>query len=63
VRALEGIEIPTTTGANGAKTTQVDVPGLAPPGRKIRIAVVMLLEVNNKARVVLSDPLSLEIPT
>ncbi|KGQ19368.1 hypothetical protein LF41_3018 [Lysobacter dokdonensis DS-58] len=58
VRALETVGISTAS----ATTTQIPVPGLAPPGRKILIAVVMLVEASNKTRVVRSNTLSLEIP-
>lgn len=60
VRALDEITAP--NGANQSTTKKIPVPGLAPPHRKIRIAVLMLVESGNKTRVLASKALALEIP-
>ena len=60
VARTEGTRIVLTDGES--KTTVVTVPGLAPPGRGIRIAVIMLVEAANKTRVALSNRLDMEIP-
>lgn len=60
VRVLENLTIPSANQAT--EDNKITVPGLAPTGRNIRIAVLMLVDDGNKSRVAIGREFRIVIP-